>query len=223
MKNILIGLTVFGLALGIGLFSVSYATNLTVNEVIENAENTIDTQLDEMEAMVFGDNPKFDDDDYDQKGFEMKSEYHSQKAVIFEDNQVTQEEIDSITYTKLKEKLLEEYATELEDGVITEEELTAHKEAKKAEHEAMHAEKDAIFEDNQVTQEEIDALTNTKLKDHLTEEYASELEDGVISEDELKSGHENHKGKGHKKGRGMHGHDHNDHDHDDDYDDDDDE
>jgi type II secretory pathway pseudopilin PulG len=223
MKNILIGLTVFGIALGIGLFSVSYATNLTVNEVIENAENTIDTQLDEMEAMVFGDNPKFDDDDYDQKGFEMKSEYHSQKAVIFEDNQVTQEEIDSITYTKLKEKLLEEYATELEDGVITEEELTAHKEAKKAEHEAMHAEKDAIFEDNQVTQEEIDALTNTKLKDHLTEEYASELEDGVISEDELKSGHENHKGKGHKKGRGMHGHDHNDHDHDDDYDDDDDE
>ena len=210
MKNILIGLTVFGLALGIGLFSVSYATNLTVNEVVENAEITIDTQLDEMEAVVFGDNPKFDDDDYDHKGFEMKSEYHSQKAAIFEDNQVTQEEIDSITYTKLKEKLLEEFATELDDGVITEEELAAHKEAKKAEHEAMHAEKDAIFEDNQVTQEEIDALTNTKLKDHLTEEYASELEDGVISEDELKSEHENHKGKGHKKGRGMHGHDHDD-------------
>ncbi|MCH1415592.1 MAG: hypothetical protein L7T98_03735, partial [Candidatus Actinomarina sp.] len=132
---------------------------------------------------------------------------------------VTQEEIDSITYTKLKEKLLEEFATELEDGVITEEELTAHKEAEKAEHEAMHAEKEAIFEDNQVTQEEIDALTNTKLKDHLTEKYASELEDGVISEDELKSGRENHKGKGHKKGRGMHSHDNGD----DDYDDDDDE
>ena len=207
MKNILIGLTVFGLALGIGLFSVSYATNLTVNEVVENAEITIDTQLDEIEAVVFGDNPKFDDDDYDHKGFEMKSEYHSQKAAIFEDNQVTQEEIDSITYTKLKEKLLEEYATELEDGVITEEELAAHKEAKKAEHEAMHAEKDAIFEDNQVTQEEIDALTNTKLKDRLTERYASELEDGVVTEEELKSGHENHKGKGHKKGRGMHDHD----------------
>ena len=207
MKNILIGLTVFGLALGIGLFSVSYATNLTVNEVVENAEITIDTQLDEMEAVVFGDNPKFDNDDYDHKGFEMKSEYHSQKAAIFEDNQVTQEEIDSITYTKLKEKLLEEYATELEDGVITEEELAAHKEAKKAEHEAMHAEKDAIFEDNQVTQEEIDALTNTKLKDRLTERYASELEDGVVTEEELKLGHENHKGKGHKKGRGMHDHD----------------
>ena len=207
MKNILIGLTVFGLALGIGLFSVSYATNLTVNEVVENAEITIDTQLDEMEAVVFGDNPKFDNDDYDHKGFEMKSEYHPQKAAIFEDNQVTQEEIESITYTKLKEKLLEEYATELEDGVITEEELAAHKEAKKAEHEAMHAEKDAIFEDNQVTQEEIDALTNTKLKDRLTERYASELEDGVVTEEELKSGHENHKGKGHKKGRGMHDHD----------------
>ena len=207
MKNILIGLTVFGLALGIGLFSVSYATNLTVNEVVENAEITIDTQLDEMEAVVFGDKPKFDDDEYDHEGFEMKSEYHSQKAAIFEDNQVTQEEIDSITYTKLKEKLLEEYATELEDGVITEEELAAHKEAKKAEHEAMHAEKDAIFEDNQVTQEEIDALTNTKLKDRLTERYASELQDGVVTEEELKSGHENHKGKGHKKGRGMHDHD----------------
>jgi len=152
MKNILIGLTVFGLALGVGLFSVSYATNLSVNEVVENAEITIDTQLDEMEAMVFGDNPKFDDDDYDHEGFEMKGEYHSEKA--------------------------------------------------------------AIFEDNQVTQEEIDALTNTKLKDHLTEEYASELEDGVITEDELKSGHENHKGKGHKKGRGIHGHD-DDYDHDD--------
>ena len=207
MKNILIGLTVFGLALGIGLFSVSYATNLTVNEVVENAEITIDTQLDEMEAVVFGDKPKFDDDEYDHEGFEMKSEYHSQKAAIFEDNQITQEEIDSITYTKLKEKLLEEYATELEDGVISEEELAAHKEAKKAEHEAMHAEKDAIFEDNQVTQEEIDALTNTKLKDRLTERYASELEDGVVTEEELKSGHENHKGKGHKKGRGMHDHD----------------
>ena len=207
MKNILIGLTVFGLALGIGLFSVSYATNLTVNEVVENAEITIDTQLDEMEAVVFGDNPKFDNDDYDHKGFEMKSEYHPQKAAIFEDNQATQEEIDSITYTKLKEKLLEEYATELEDGVVTEEELAAHKEAKKAEHEAMHAEKDAIFEDNQVTQEEIDALTNTKLKERLTERYASELEDGVVTEEELKSGHENHKGKGHKKGRGMHDHD----------------
>ena len=145
MKNILIGLTVFGLALGIGLFAVSYATNLTVNEAVENAEIAIDTQLDEIEGMVFGDNPKFDDD-YDHEGFEMKGEYHS--------------------------------------------------------------ERNAIFEDNQVTQEEIDALTNTKLKDHLTEEYASELEDGVISEDELKSGHENHKGKGHKKGRGMHGHDH---------------
>ena len=210
MKNILIGLTVFGLALGIGLFSVSYATNLTLNEVVENAEITIDTQLDEMEALVFGDNLKFDEDDYDYKGFEMKSEYHSQKAAIFEDNQVTQEEIDSITYTKLKEKLLEEYATELEDGVITEEELTAHKEAEKAEHEAMHAEKEAIFEDNQVTQEEIDALKNTKLKDRLTERYASELEDGVITKEELKSGHENHKGKGHKKGRGMHDHDHDD-------------
>ena len=210
MKNILIGLTVFGLALGIGLFSVSYATNLTVNEVVENAEITIDTQLDEMEAMVFGDNPKFDDDNYDHKGFEMKSEYHSQKAAIFEDNQVTQEEIDSITYTKLKEKLLEEYATELEDGVITEEELTAHREAKKAEHEAMHAEKEAIFEDNQVTQEEIDSLTNTKLKDRLTERYASELEDGVITEEELKSGHDNHIRKGHKKRRGMHDHDHDD-------------
>jgi hypothetical protein len=219
MKNILIGLTVFGLALGIGLFSVSYATNLSVNEVVENAEITIDTQLDEMEAMVFGDNPKFDDDDYDHKGFEMKSEYHSQKAAIIEDNQVTQEEIDSITYTKLKEKLLEEFATELEDGVITEEELTAHKEAEKAEHEAMHSEKEAIFEDNQVTQEEIDSLANNKLKDHLTEKYASELEDGVISEDELKSGHKNHKGKGHKKGRGMYGHDHDDHDDDDDDDD----
>ena len=156
MKNILIGLTVFGLALGIGLFSVSYATNLSVNEVVENAEITIDTQLDEMEAVVFGDNPKFDDD-YDHKGFEMKRKYHSQKA--------------------------------------------------------------AIFEDNQVTQEEIDSLTNTKLKDHLTEKYASDLEDGVISEDELKSGRENHKGKGHKKGRGMHSHDNDD----DDYDDDDDE
>jgi len=210
MKNISIGLTVFGLALGVGLFSVSYATNLSVNEVVENAEITIDTQLDEMEAMVFGDNPKFDDDDYDHEGFEMKSEYHSQKAAIFEDNQVTQEEIDSITYTKLKEKLLEEFSTELEDGVITEEELIAHKEAKKAEHDAMHAEKEAIFEDNQVTQEEIDALTNTKLKDRLTERYASELEDGVITEEELKSGHGNHKGKGHKKGRGMHDHDHDD-------------
>ena len=218
MKNILIGLTVFGLALGIGLFSVSYATNLSVNEVVENAEITIDTQLDEMEAVVFGDNPKFDDD-YDHKGFDMKRKYHSQKAAIFEDNQVTQEEIDSITYTKLKEKLLEEFAAELEDGVITEEELIAHREAKKVEHEVMHAEKEAIFEDNQVTQEEIDALTNTKLKDQLTKKYASELEDGVISEDELKSGRENHKGKGHKKGRGMHSHDNGD----DDYDDDDDE
>ncbi|MDA2947391.1 MAG: hypothetical protein O2850_04705, partial [Actinomycetota bacterium] len=74
MKNILIGLTVFGMALGVGLFSVSYATNLSVNEVVENAEITIDTQLDEMEAMVFGDNPKFDDDDYDHEGFEMKRE-----------------------------------------------------------------------------------------------------------------------------------------------------
>ena len=207
MKNILIGLTVFGLALGIGLYAVSYATNLSVNEVVENAEITIDTQLDEMEAMVFGDNPKFDDDDYDHEGFEMKSEYHSQKAAILEDNQVTQEEIDSITYTKLKEKLLEEFATELEDGVVSEEEITAYREAKKAEHEAMHAEKEAIFEDNQVTQEEIDSLTNTKLKDRLTEKYASELEDGIITEDELKSGHKNHKGKGHKKGRGMHNHD----------------
>ena len=214
MKNISIGLTVFGLALGVGLFSVSYATNLSVNEVVENAEITIDTQLEEMEAMVFGDNPKFDDDDYDHEGFEMKSEYHSQKAAIFEDNQVTQEEIDSITYTKLKEKLLEEFPTELEDGVITEEELTAHKEAKKAEHDAMHAEKAAIFEDNQVTQEEIDSLTNTKLKDRLTEKYASELEDGIITEDELKSGHKNHKGKSHKKGRGIHNHD-DDYDHDD--------
>ena len=134
---------------------------------------------------------------------------------------LSQEEIDALTYTKLKEHLLEEFATELEDGVITEGELTAHKEAKKAEHEAMHAEKKAIFEDNQVTQEEIDSLTNTKLKDHLTEEYASELEDGVITEEELKSGHENHKGKGHKKGRGMHSHDHDYNDDDNDTDDDD--
>ena len=203
MKNILIGLTVFGLALGVGLFSVSYATNLSVNDVVENAEITIDTQLDEIEGMVFGDNPKFDDDDYDHKGFEMKSEYHSQKAAIFEDNQVTKEEIESITYTKLKEKLLEEFATELEDGVITEEELAARKEAKKAEHEAMHAEKKAIYEDNQVTQEEIDALTNTKLKDHLTEEYASELEDGVITEEEFKDNIKSHHKKRHHKSKGS--------------------
>jgi hypothetical protein len=78
----------------------------------------------------------------------------------------------------------------------------------------MYAEKDVIFEDNQVTQEEIDSLTNTKLKDRLTEKYASELEDGIITEDELKYGHKNHKGKGHKKGRGMHNHD-DDYDHDD--------
>ena len=279
MKNILIGLTVFGLALGIGLFSVSYATNLTVNEMAESIDSTVDNfeesvevKIDRLETAVFGDDNDSDDDDYDHKGFEMKGKYHSEKKAIFEDNQVTQEEIDaltytelkehlleeyateledgvitkeeltahkeaekaeheaihaekeaifednqvtqeeidSITYTKLKEKLLEEFVTELEDGVITEEELIAHKEVKKAEHEAMHAEKAAIFEDNQVTQEEIDALTNTKLKDRLTERYASELEDGVITEEELKSGHENHKGKGHKKGRGMHDHDHDD-------------
>ena len=203
MKNILIGLTVFGLALGIGLFSVSYATNLTVNKAVENAEIAIDTQLDEIEGIVFGDNPKFDDDDYDHKGFEMKREYHSQKAAIFEDNQVTKEEIESITYTKLKEKLIEEFATELEDGVITEEELAARKEAKKAEHEAMHAEKKAIYEDNQVTQEEIDALTNTKLKDHLTEEYASELEDGVITEEEFKDNIKSHHKKRHHKSKGS--------------------
>ena len=203
MKNILIGLTVFGLALGIGLFSVSYATNLTVNKAVENAEIAIDTQLDEIEGIVFGDNPKFDDDDYDHRGFEMKREYHSQKAAIFEDNQVTKEEIESITYTKLKEKLLEEFATELEDGVITEEELAARKEAKKAEHEAMHAEKKAIYEDNQVTQEEIDALTNTKLKDHLTEEYASELEDGVITEEEFKDNIKSHHKKRHHKSKGS--------------------
>ena len=230
MKNILIGLTVFGLALGIGLFAVSYATDLTFNEMSESVESTVDNfeesvevKIDSLETQVFGDDNDSDDDDYDHKGFEMKGEYHSERNAIFEDNQVTQEEIDALTYTKLKEHLLEELATELDDGVITEEELAAHKEAKKAEHEAMHAEKKAIFEDNQVTQEEIDALTNSKLKDHLTEEYASELEDGVISEDELKSGHENHKSKGHKKGRGMRGHDHDDDHDDDDYDDDDDE
>jgi len=221
MKNILIGLTVFGLALGVGLFAVSYATELTVNEMSESIESTVDNfeesvevKIDSLETQVFGDDNDSDDDDYDHKGFEMKGEYHSERNAIFEDNQVTQEEIDALTYTKLKEHLLEEFATELEDGVITEEELTAHKEVEKTEHEAMHAEKEAIFEDNQVTQDEIDSLTNTKLKDHLTEKYASELEDGVISEDELKSGHKKHKGKGHKKGRGMH-------DHDDNYDDDD--
>ena len=210
---------------------MSYATDLTINEMSESVDSTVDNfeesvevKIDSLETAVFGDDNDSDDDDYDHKGFEMKGEYHSERNAIFEDNQVTQEEIDALTYTKLKEHLLEEFATELDDGVITEEELAAHKEAKKAEHEAMHAERNAIFEDNQVTQEEIDALTNTKLKDHLTEEYASELEDGVITEEELKSGRENHKGKGHKKGRGMHGHDHNDHDHDDDdYDDDDDE
>ena len=155
MKNILIGLTVFGLALGIGLFAVSYATDLTINEMSESVDSTIDNfeesvevKIDSLETAVFGDDNDSDDDDYDHEGFEIKGEYHS--------------------------------------------------------------ERNAIFEDNQVTQEEIDALTNTKLKDHLTEEYASELEDGVISEDELKSAHENHKGKGHKKGRGMHGHDHDD-------------
>jgi len=221
MKNILIGLTVFGLALGIGLFAVSYAAEFTVNEMSESIESTVDNfeesvevKIDSLETQVFGDDNDSDDDDYDHKGFEMKGEYHSERNAIFEDNQVTQEEIDALTYTKLKEHLLEEFATELEDGVITEEELTAHKEVEKTEHEAMHAEKEAIFEDNQVTQDEIDSLTNTKLKDHLTEKYASELEDGVISEDELKSGHKKHKGKGHKKGRGMH-------DHDDNYDDDD--
>jgi len=220
-KSLLIGLAVLVLATITG--GVVYASEL--EQIADNVESNLESSFDNVESTFDNIESKFDndnysdDDDYDHKGFEMKGEYHSERNAIFEDNQVTQEEIDALTYTKLKEHLLEEFATELEDGVITEEELAAHKEAKKAEHEAMHSEKDAIFEDNQVTQEEIDALTNSKLKDHLTEEYASELEDGVISEDELKSGHENHKGKGHKKGRGMHGHDHDD----DDYDDDDDE
>jgi len=166
MKNILIGLTVFGLALGIGLFAVSYATELTVNEMSESIESTVDNfeesvevKIDSLETKVFGDDNHSDDDDYDHKDFEMKGEYHSERNAIFEDNQVTQEEIDALTYTKLKEHLLVEFATELEDGVIT--------------------------------------------------------------EDELKSGHENHKGKGHKKGRGMHGHDHDYNDDDNDTDDDD--
>ena len=225
-KSLLIGLAVLVLATITG--GVVYASEL--EQIADNVESNLETSFDSVESTFdnieskFDDDNYSDDDDYDHKGFEMKGEYHSERNAIFEDNQVTQEEIDALTYTKLKEHLLEEFATELEDGVITEEDLIAHKEAKKAEHEAMHAEKDAIFEDNQVTQEEIDALTNTKLKDHLTEEYASELEDGVVSEDELKSGRENHKGKGHKKGRGMRGHDHdddNDDDHDDDHDDDD--
>jgi len=182
----------------------------SIDSTVDNFEESVEVKIDRLETAVFGDDNDSDDDDYDHKGFEMKGKYHSEKKAIFEDNQVTQEEIDALTYTELKEHLLEEYATELEDGVITKEELTAHKEAEKAEHEAIHAEKEAIFEDNQVTQEEIDALTNTKLKDRLTERYASELEDGVITEEELKSGHENRKGKGHKKGRGMHDHDHDD-------------
>ena len=210
MKNILIGLTVFGLALGIGLFAVSYATDLTINEMSESVDSTVDNfeesvevKIDNLETAVFGDDNDSDDDDYDHKGFEMKGEYHSEKDAIFEDNQVTQEEIDALTYTKLKEHLLEEFANELDDGVVTEEELAAHKEAKKAEHEAMHAEKKAIFEDNQVTQEEIDALTNTKLKDHLTEEYASELEDGVITEEEFKDNIKSHHKKRHHKSKGS--------------------
>ena len=220
-KSLLIGLAVLVLATITG--GVVYASEL--EQIADNVESNLESSFDNVESTFDNIESKFDndnysdDDDYDHKGFEMKGEYHSERNAILEDNQVTQEEIDALTYTKLKEHLLEEFATELEDGVITEEELAAHKEAKKAEHEAMHAEKDAILEDNQVTREEIDALTNSKLKDHLTEEYASELEDGVISEDELKSGRENHKGKGHKKGRGMHGHDHDD----DDYDHDDDE
>jgi len=215
-KSLLIGLAVLVLATITG--GVVYASEL--EQIADNVESNLESSFDNVESTFDNIESKFDndnysdDDDYDHKGFEMKGEYHSERNAIFEDNQVTQEEIDALTYTKLKEHLLEEFETELEDGVITEEELTAHKEAEKTEHEAMHAEKEAIFEDNQVTQDEIDSLTNTKLKDHLTEKYTSELEDGVISEDELKSGHKKHKGKGHKKGRGMH-------DHDDNYDDDD--
>ena len=208
-RSLLIGLAVLVLATITG--GVVYASEL--EQIADNVESNLESSFDNVESTFDNIESKFDndnysdDDDYDHKGFEMKGEYHSERNAIFEDNQVTQEEIDALTYTKLKEHLLEEFATELEDGVITEEELTAHKEVEKTEHEAMHAEKEAIFEDNQVTQDEIDSLTNTKLKDHLTEKYTSELEDGVISEDELKSGHKKHKGKGHKKGRGVHDHD----------------
>ena len=87
------------------------------------------------------------------------------------------------------------------------------------EHEAMHEAKSTILEDGQITQEEIDALENSKFKTHLQEKFVTELEDGVITAEELQAhreakkaekgdGHEGHglgkKGHGHNKGNHSH-------------------
>lgn len=220
-KSLLIGLAVLVLATITG--GVVYASEL--EQIADNVESNLETSFDSVESTFdnieskFDDDNYSDDDDYDHKGFEMKGEYHSERNAIFEDNQVTQEEIDALTYTKLKEHLLEEFATELEDGVITEEELTAHKEAEKAEHEAMHEAKSTILEDGQITQEEIDALEDSNFKTHLQEEFVTELEDGVVTAEELQAhreakkaekgdGHKGHglgkKGYGHNKGNHSH-------------------
>ena len=89
----------------------------------------------------------------------------------------------------------------------------------KYEHEALHEAKSTILEDGQITQEEIDALENSKFKTHLQEKFVTELEDGVITAEELQAhreakkaekgdGHEGHglgkKGHGHNKGNHSH-------------------
>jgi len=135
MKKSLLGIGVFGLALGAGIVGISYASEIPMakevfiqDEVSPNEGGKHNLLEDVLEGLVEEEALSVEQADTILNKLEMKAEREEIKNLIkemFEDGEITVVELDSVTTIDQEkiDRFKDHFSEELEDGVISEEEF----------------------------------------------------------------------------------------------------
>ena len=140
MKKLLLGIGIFGLALGVGIVGISYASEIPMDkevfiqdEVSPNEGGKHNLLEDVLEGLVEEEALSVEQADtilntMAARKLEMKAEREEIKNLIkemFEDGEITVVELDSVTTIDQEkiDRFKERFSEEIEDGVISEEEF----------------------------------------------------------------------------------------------------
>ena len=140
MKKLLLGIGVFGLALGLGIVDISYAAEIPMAEKVfiqDNVSTDKDDKPNLLEDALQGlvEECTLSEDQADTilntmeaKKLEIKAERDEIKNLIkemLEDEEITLSELDSVDSVNQEkiDRFKQHYSQELEDGVITQEEF----------------------------------------------------------------------------------------------------
>lgn len=140
MKKLLLGIGVFGLALGVGIVGISYAAEIPMEEKVF-IQDKVSTDKDDkpnlLEEVLQGlvEEGTLSEDQSDTilktmetKKIEIKAERDEIKNLIkemLEDEEITLSELDSVNSVNQEkiDRFKQHFSEELEDGVITQEEF----------------------------------------------------------------------------------------------------